>query len=504
MEFDQLSGRTLHKPGPWQQILRERQNRKQQAVSPASVRKPTLRGDVKPRLPANDFKIVYRPQAGLRVASWSERQFAQAICQASKLPERTFFSSVIIQTQVTQNLIVASTPDETLALTLCEVTTIQLGATTQELTPYLKPLPGTTRGVITGLDVGTTNEQLQHILATNGPRILHARLLGTSTAAVITFEGTRVPYYIKAYGILTRCRPYRQTIQCCALCGEMGHRQDICPNPEVIICPTCHLRDPPIGHPCTPTCQLCGLNHLTASRECRKKLKPPPPPPRLMPRRNARTNQGPAPANSWPSLDETTQPSPLKKPANKVSWSAVALAPPTAHPSPILTTPTPPTVPDQRIHQLEQENASLKQQLEATNKRTVALESCIEQLRAQVDKLIHNSSHASATPMDTQPDEETTPRALTPAPTDLSRIERLIYDMGEHINGRLNSLDKRLQALEDSTRIIKARKKPKIRQLPPESEDTCSTIPSDQEEYESALDTEQQQPTTSAQATARL
>lgn len=76
--------------------------------------------------------------------------------------------------------------------------------------------------------------------------------------------------------------------------------------------------------------------------------------------------------------------------------------------------------------------------------------------------------------------------------------------MGEHINGRLNSLDKRLQALEDSTRIIKARKKPKIRQLPPESEDTCSTIPSDQEEYESALDTEQQQPTTSAQATARL
>ncbi|KAH9359964.1 hypothetical protein HPB48_016959 [Haemaphysalis longicornis] len=167
----------------------------------------------------------------------------------------------------TANLIVASTPDETLALTLCEVTTIQLGATTLELTPYLKPLPGTTRGVITGLDVGTTNEQLQHILATNGPRILHARLLGTSTAAVITFEGTRVPYYI----------------------NTMGHRQDIYPNPEIIICPTCHLRDPPIGHPCT-------LDLPTLWTQ----------PPYGEP--NARTSQGPAPANSWPSLDETTPP----------------------------------------------------------------------------------------------------------------------------------------------------------------------------------------------------
>ncbi|KAH9362484.1 hypothetical protein HPB48_015602 [Haemaphysalis longicornis] len=248
MEFDR--GRTLHKPGPWQQILRERQNRKQQAVSPASVRKPTLRGDVKPRIRANDFKIVYRPQAGLRVASWSERQFAQAICQASKLPERTFFSSVIIQTQVTQNLIVASTPDETLALTLCEVTTIQLGATTQELTPYLKPLPGTIRGVITGLDVGNMNEQLQHILATNG-------------AAHSTRQTTR----------------------------HMGHRQDICPNPEVIICPTCHLRDPP--------------SDIHALRLANFVDSPPYGKP------NARTNQGPAPANSWPSKDETTHCSPL-------------------------------------------------------------------------------------------------------------------------------------------------------------------------------------------------
>ncbi|KAH9374919.1 hypothetical protein HPB48_019408 [Haemaphysalis longicornis] len=82
----------------------------------------------------------------------------------------------------------------------------------------------------------------------------------------------------------------------------MGHRQDICPNPGVTICQTCHSRDPPIGHPCTPICHFSGLDHLTTSRKCQERPHQP------------RTG----PANSWPSLNEITPPSLLKKPTNKI------------------------------------------------------------------------------------------------------------------------------------------------------------------------------------------
>ncbi|KAH9367487.1 hypothetical protein HPB48_018267 [Haemaphysalis longicornis] len=69
-------------------------------------------------------------------------------------------------------------------------------------------------------------------------------MLGTSTSAVVTFEGPHVPFYIKAYGLFTRCRPYRQTVQCCSLCGELGHRRDVCPNPDAPVCAQCHPKPP--------------------------------------------------------------------------------------------------------------------------------------------------------------------------------------------------------------------------------------------------------------------
>ncbi|KAM7290711.1 hypothetical protein ISCGN_027308 [Ixodes scapularis] len=294
MEYDALSGRTLAPPGPWQQILRERRHLKNPPANPprpSEPRQSTNRppGTPAPRLPDSDYKVVFRPRTGLRVAAWNDRQLAQSLQRASKIPEYIFYARVTVQIQASQNLIVAGTPEENCALALSEISTIQLGAATHEVLPYLKPLPGTRRGVIHGLDPDTTTDQLPHILAYNGARILHARMLGNSTSAVVTFEGIHVPFYIKAYGLFTRCRPYRQTVQCCSLCGELGHRQDVCPNPDTIMCAQCHTRDPTQDHDCTPKCQLCGLAHPTASKDCRKKLRSPPPP--LRDRERALTSQ---------------------------------------------------------------------------------------------------------------------------------------------------------------------------------------------------------------------
>ncbi|KAH7971479.1 hypothetical protein HPB49_024502 [Dermacentor silvarum] len=123
--------------------------------------------------------------------------------------------------------VVASTADEDCALKLSSINGIELGAAAYEMTPYIKPLPGTVRGVVHGITACTTEKRLVELLAANNCGILHARMLGKSTSAVITFEGPHVPFYVKVASSYTRCRPYRRSIQYCKACGEIGHRQDV-------------------------------------------------------------------------------------------------------------------------------------------------------------------------------------------------------------------------------------------------------------------------------------
>ncbi|KAH9379401.1 hypothetical protein HPB48_019289 [Haemaphysalis longicornis] len=88
-------------------------------------------------------------------------------------------------------------------------------------------------------------------------------MLGNSLSGVVTFEGIYVQFYIKTYGLFTRCRPYCQTVQCCSLCGEIG-------NPDAALCDLCHTEDPTPGLDCSLIGQFCGLDQPTATKDCRK------------------------------------------------------------------------------------------------------------------------------------------------------------------------------------------------------------------------------------------
>lgn len=168
----------------------------------------------------------------MKLSNWTDEKISEGIARTCGCAFRDFCANVITQTQWKQNLIVTSTGDEDYALKLAEVTSIQLGPTTYEITPYIKPVPGTVRGVVHGITPGTTEERLMELLAANDNCvILHARMLGRSSSAVITFEGPHVPFYMKVASSFTRCRPYRKSVQFCKACGNIGHRQDVCPNP---------------------------------------------------------------------------------------------------------------------------------------------------------------------------------------------------------------------------------------------------------------------------------
>ncbi|KAH9384820.1 hypothetical protein HPB48_026838 [Haemaphysalis longicornis] len=279
MDFDQLLGRTIAHPGLGKRCSAPdaARHRKPTLTHPVSELQP-LRAPSAPRLPEIDYKILFRPRDGLRLASWSDRHITAGIQAASAIPEGAFNQQVVIQVQAVQNLIVASTPNAESVDALSDMTSIQLGVVNYTVLPDVKHFPGTIKGVIHRLDPGTTTEQLPYIIALTGPRIVQARMLGKSTSAVVTFEGSQVPFDIPAHRMHTRCHPYRRSIQCCTLCGDIGPRRDVCTTPDVTTCAHCHKRDPSQDRVCNRKCKLCGLAHPTVSKERRQKLCPPPPP----------------------------------------------------------------------------------------------------------------------------------------------------------------------------------------------------------------------------------
>ncbi|XP_040078313.3 LOW QUALITY PROTEIN: uncharacterized protein LOC120850040, partial [Ixodes scapularis] len=333
MEFDENSGRTLSQPGPWYEVLKERKSQKtadenrikgnSKANSAQNLKEETSgltnpkmqpttnqlqqqrRGDRRtrggnntpprkrmlPPLPEDEYKVVYRPRTGLKLSSWSDKSLTQGIATAGGFPFKDFYSNVTIQTQWAQNLIIASTADEDYAMKLSMITQIQLGAALYELMPYLKPLPGTVRGVVHGIEAGTTEEELKELISVNGYSIPHARMLGKSSSALLTFEGPHVPFYVKAGSVFTRCRPHRRSVQYCRACGNVGHRQDVCPNPDTNRCNRCGAENPQDNHECQPKCKLCYQPHETASKECQKRLKPSPPPLHVRERSKSQTKQ---------------------------------------------------------------------------------------------------------------------------------------------------------------------------------------------------------------------
>ncbi|KAH9376936.1 hypothetical protein HPB48_002749 [Haemaphysalis longicornis] len=159
-----------------------------------------------------------------------------------------------------------------------------------------------------GTDPGAPSGQLLATITSTRPPIIEARMLGTYDTAALAFDGLTVRFYVKAHGTLVRCRPYRNTYQCSAKRCGLGHRPDVCPNPQTNLCSLCHAPNPAPDHSCHTQCQLCGLPHLTANRECRLKLKPPPPHP-YPPQRQAQETRQPALSPLRRSSGPTSKPS---------------------------------------------------------------------------------------------------------------------------------------------------------------------------------------------------
>ncbi|KAH9376386.1 hypothetical protein HPB48_014675 [Haemaphysalis longicornis] len=288
--YDENSGRTIDLQHQWKVTERKRNKTAATHGAPPAAQ-PTSQHSAPdtaqqkrsrmPPLPVDDTKIIYRPQAGLQLSKWSLAEITNAIGRASKITQKEFYDNVRIQVQRIENLVIASTPRKDLAFDfLGEISSIQLGRDIFTVRAHVKTPEWISRGVINGVPPNTsTGELMDGLRVPERYTVVAARMLGKSSAAVIYFNGPHVPFIVTYQSGDYRCRPYRKTVQYCRSCGELGHRQDICPHPAQNFCHKCGQTNQLPDHECRPYCKICKQPHETAGTDCRQKLKPGPPPP---------------------------------------------------------------------------------------------------------------------------------------------------------------------------------------------------------------------------------
>ncbi|CAN7990583.1 unnamed protein product, partial [Ixodes hexagonus] len=130
---------------------------------------------------------------------------------------------------------------------------------------YIAAPDDSCKGVVTKIGFGFTTAYLTEKIrpmGPEGPRVLNARMMGKSDATLITFQGTRVPRFVRFGMVECRCRPYFPKEQVCDICLELGHRRDVCPYPEKNKCSTCGLLNGDMEeHTCSPYCMHCKGQH---------------------------------------------------------------------------------------------------------------------------------------------------------------------------------------------------------------------------------------------------
>ncbi|KAG0411080.1 hypothetical protein HPB47_011823, partial [Ixodes persulcatus] len=175
------------------------------------------------------------------------------------------------------NIVIASTRSKDLARHIRDIPTLRFGDNEYEVTANIAAPDDSARGVVCGIPPGTTGQELIDNLYSPGYEILSARMIGKTSTALITFTGKQLPKFVIFEHAALPCSWYLPTRHACYICHEIGHRADVCSNPDAVKCVMCGVSNPMKGHECTPRCALCTGAHPTGSKECPKKLAHRPP-----------------------------------------------------------------------------------------------------------------------------------------------------------------------------------------------------------------------------------
>ncbi|KAH9361397.1 hypothetical protein HPB48_003929 [Haemaphysalis longicornis] len=230
-----------------------------------------------PNLPANDHRVIVRPRCGFAMGRLDLLEFVAAMATSACIPLEATLEDTVCP-NFGQNIIVISTPSQDRAGKYDKVREITIQGNKHEIYAYRAAPDNTTKGIIYNIPLVYTQADIDAcLLGERNPTVLAAHRMGETTAVIILFDGGRVPQYVKFASLIVRCKLYKQHKEVCRSCGQVGHRKDVCPRPDINVCFACGLHNPQEGHEatCKPVCKLCGGPHPSGTGKCRNKYKTP-------------------------------------------------------------------------------------------------------------------------------------------------------------------------------------------------------------------------------------
>ncbi|KAH7977309.1 hypothetical protein HPB49_000577 [Dermacentor silvarum] len=150
---------------------------------------------------------------------------------------------------------------------------LSLGQRVYPITTYFAAPDNSCKGIVPELVPGTPSSMLVDELLAPGTQVLQARMMGQTNVALVTFEGLKVPRYVRFYTAKLRSYPHRPRQLVCKICRKLGHWADYCPTPYVVICATWGTDNPTPSHPCTPHCTSCDETHRTTDPNCPRRAR---------------------------------------------------------------------------------------------------------------------------------------------------------------------------------------------------------------------------------------
>ncbi|KAH7934362.1 hypothetical protein HPB49_025160 [Dermacentor silvarum] len=240
------------------------------SASPKLKKHPPL-----PRLPATDFKIVFRPRGGLDLRPINGGALLPILCAGAEIDYNQARSQDKLRINPHNNSLTVSTPSEPRMKRYVQLQGLQLNDQQYPMKAYVAAPDNAIKGILYNAVYNQSQEEIfEDLVALNPSRtftIADARQLGRTKSILVTFiNTTEVPRQLNFYGAVYSCHPFKAKVEACFNCRKPGHRADVCPKERTGLCPRCGIAHPVKPTPdCTPKCILCGGAHFTGTRRCK-------------------------------------------------------------------------------------------------------------------------------------------------------------------------------------------------------------------------------------------
>ncbi|KAH7982881.1 hypothetical protein HPB52_007916 [Rhipicephalus sanguineus] len=280
-----------------------------------------LRSKRLPRLPVDDFKIVFRPSAGVNLAQYNDGELRAAVVANSGLHSAVAEEDLVC-TNLSKNIFTVSTSCADRVANYAKIRELTLRGNKLAFHAYIAPPDGARPGIIYRAWNGESPQDLLRELRRANPLlpIVQARDMGrTSRSVLIHFMAEELPPSVKMFGILYAVFNFRPKVEACLNCRQVGHRRDVCPLPNRLTCSSCGQKHPE-DRPCTPQCLICGDAHMTGDRACKQRFQrgySRPSRPRQRPQQEQEQHEFKLEKESFPSIQDGNRGSRSKSPGRK-------------------------------------------------------------------------------------------------------------------------------------------------------------------------------------------